>query len=365
MNRLPIPNALHDINPSWLTDALGRSMTARAFSVVSYSAETIGAGKGFMASLFRLNLTYDGEHPGLPSTLILKLPSNDPKLRALSDKLRQSEREVMFYQEIQAHDHLRIPGAYHSDMDPETGDTILLLEDVSGGLQGDSVIGCSLPQARHCITQLARFQAAWWGHPGLNRLDWMPLKDAETGAYRDLWPEAWETLRGKAGNGMPENLLSLGDRLGSRIPEIKAQLGRRPLTLIHGDYRLDNCFFPPHGDPGPPVVIDWEFCARSRGAYDVATFITETFPPAHRRTEEMGLLHAYHSTLLDAGVTGYPFEECLIDYRLSVLELFVFWVVTGACCDFSGERATTYLHNTLHRLDTAISDLSCTDLLIE
>ena len=68
---------------------------------------------------------------------------------------------------------------------------------------------------------------------------------------------------------------------------------------------------------------------------------------------------------MNNGVRHYPFEECLLDYRLSILEVLVFWIVTGACCDFNGERATTYLHNALHRLDAAISDLSCTDLLLE
>ena len=87
-------------------------------------------------------------------------------------------------------------------------------------------------------------------------------------------------------------------------------------------------------------------------------------PPQQRRNEELGLLHAYHSTLASNGVSGYSFEECLSDYRLSMLEIFVFWIVTGGYCDFDGGRASQYLRNSLERIDAAITDLASTELLL-
>ena len=109
------------------------------------------------------------------------------------------------------------------------------------------------------------------------------------------------------------------------------------------------------------VVFDWEFCARGRGTYDVATFISEAFPPQRRREEELGLLGEYHTILEDNGVRGYTFEECLYDYRLSMLEILVFWIVTGGYCNYEGERAAAYLLNSLERFDAAVSDLASTE----
>ena len=63
------------------------------------------------------------------------------------------------------------------------------------------------------------------------------------------------------------------------------------------------------------------------------------------------------------GVKDYPFAECLADYGLSMLEIFVFWIVTGGYRDFDDERATVYLHNSLERFNAAISDLACAELL--
>ena len=77
----------------------------------------------------------------------------------------------------------------------------------------------------------------------------------------------------------------------------------------------------------------------------------------------MGLLRAYHSALVNNGVSGYAFEECLSDYRLSMLEVMVFWIVTGGYCDFDGERASAYLSNSLECFAAAVSDLFCTELL--
>ena len=77
----------------------------------------------------------------------------------------------------------------------------------------------------------------------------------------------------------------------------------------------------------------------------------------------MGLLREYHSLLEDNGVGRYSFEECLDDYRLSMLEHLTFWIVTGGYCSYDGPRAEEYLSNTLNRLDTAIADLNSTELV--
>ena len=66
---------------------------------------------------------------------------------------------------------------------------------------------------------------------------------------------------------------------------------------------------------------------------------------------------------MEQGVYSYPFEECLYGYRISMLEIFVFWIVVGGYCDYTGDRATTYLRNSLERLNAAIIDLDCADLL--
>ena len=331
--------------------------------MTGYSSEPIAEGKGFMSQLYKLLLDYDADSSDLPRSVVLKLPSADPLMRTLFERLGQNQREVLFYQQGIDRGHLETPRSYYCGVDPATGDTALLLEDMSDARQGDSVAGCTVAEAQMAIAQLARFHASWWDSPRLDALDWLPLKNAEATVFEEIYPDSWRAFIDKVGDGMPPGLRDIGDRLRDEISAIKARLSRAPHTVLHGDYRLDNCFFPTAEGSPPIVVFDWEFCVRGRGTYDVATFISEAYPTQQRRAEEMGLLRLYHSTLLENGVGGYSFEECVDDYRLSMLEVAVFWIVTGGYCEYVGDRANTYLNNSLARFDAAIADLACAELL--
>ena len=362
MDGMRAPKDLGEVTASWLTRAL-RNPRAPSAAVSAFDAVPVAEGTGFMSQLYRLRLEYEGAAGGLPRSVVLKLPSSDPHMRAYFDRVGQNQREVSFYRQRLADGLLHTPRSYHCAADAATGDSALLLEDLSDARQGDSVAGCSPLQARMAMEQLATFHAAWWDTPALEALDWMPRKDAEAAFFEETYDDAWRSFIGKADAGMPPGLRELGDRLASEVSAIKSRLSAAPRTIVHGDYRLDNCFFPTAEGAPPFVVFDWEFCVLGRGAYDAATFISEAFPAERRRAEEMELLRLYHSTLEAHGVTGYSFEECVEDYRLSMLEVLVFWIVTGGYCVYEGERATAYLHSSLARFDAAIADLRCEELL--
>ena len=365
MDGLRVPESLSDITPCWLTGALSAAGESGGPSVLGYSAEALAEGKGFMNRLYRLRVEFDSAPTDLPLTVIAKLPTTDPLLGTVVEGLGQNRREVRFYRELASSPHMPTPRVYHSGMDPASGNTALLLEDLSWARQGDSVAGCTLDEAGRCIGQLARFHASWWDNPLLEEQDWMPLREADASAYEQIYPGAWSALQEKAGDAMPPGLRVLGDRLLQQVGWIKARLTHPPRTVVHGDYRLDNCFFAAGTDAHRVIVIDWEFCTKGRGAYDVATFISEAFSPLDRRAVEMGLLKEYHSVLEAHGATGYSFQDCLQDYQLSMLEVFVFWIVTGGYCDYEGERATAYLRSTLERLEAAIVDLASFELIAE
>ena len=361
MKGIAVPRGIGSITPGWLTRALNGGEEASGAPVTAFSVEAIVEGKGYMSQLYRLKLNYAGEDQGMPGSVIVKLPSADPLLQKVFSSLGQNRREVNFYGELADGVRIQTPRCYHGDIDPATGATILVLEDLHHARQGDSLAGCSLDEARQCVGQLAEFQAQWWDSPLLGRLSWLPLRNAEVETYQEMYAGAWVSLLQRAGDAMPGRLRSLGDRLAAEIHRIKGQLSLPPLTLVHGDYRPDNVFFTTAEGRQSLVVMDWEFCGRGRGVYDVATFVSEAFPPKERKAVETGLLRGYHSILEDKGIRGYSFDECLYDYRVSMLDLFVFWIVSGGYCEYEGDRAKEYLHNTLERLDAAIQDLNSTE----
>ena len=185
-----VPEGLSEVTPRWLTEALNCGRDSGDPSVTGYTAEPLAEGKGFMNQLFRLRLHFDPGPADRPDTVIAKLPSADPLLRTVFDRLGQNRREVGFYWNLANSPQMPTPRVYHSAMDPPTGNTVLLLEDLSSLRQGDSVAGCTLDDARRCMEQLARFQASWWDSPLLDGLDWMPLREADAVAYEQIYPGA-------------------------------------------------------------------------------------------------------------------------------------------------------------------------------
>jgi len=360
---LPIPASIAEITPSWLTGALSAGRMLRDATVTACAPETIAEGKGFMNRVFRLHLEYDCPGSGLPATVLAKLPATDPLMLPLFHLLGPNLREVNFFRSLSRECALPTPVCYCGLADSSTGNSVLLLEDLGKSRQGDSLSGCSLDEARQIVRQLAAFHAQWWESPRLARLDWLPSRETEAPAFRKLYEPARQSFLEKAGDLMPPGLRQLADSLPGHIARIKALLSKPPRTIVHGDFRLDNCYFPSDIGSPSPLVLDWEFCGIGRGALDLATFICEIFPPDQRRREEPGLLAEYHSALESNGVTGYSLEQCWSDYRLSMLDIFALWIVSGAYCDYSGQRAATFLSNTLIRLDAAISDHESVNLL--
>jgi hypothetical protein len=110
-------------------------------------------------------------------------------------------------------------------------------------------------------------------------------------------------------------------------------------------------------------VIDWQICARGRGVFDVAYLLSQSAPPALRQAEEMRLLQTYHRALLDHGVQGYTFEECLLDYRRSILFALVYPVIVCGSLDLANARGHQLATVVLERSVAAILDLHAAELL--
>jgi len=71
-------------------------------------------------------------------------------------------------------------------------------------------------------------------------------------------------------------------------------------------------------------LLDWQFWHPTIGATDLAFLIGTRWPPETRRRLEKPLLHRYHRGLVSRGVTGYSFDACWDDYRLSVILVSLF-----------------------------------------
>ena len=250
-----------------------------------------------------------------PATIVAKLPSSNETSRATGMAMRTYEVEVRYYQELAPHLPVRAPRCHHAEIDVETGDFVLLLEDLAPAVQGDQVAGCTIDQARLVLAEAARLHAPLWGSPALDDLDWAvrwspESQDLMQAMLTMLWPNFVE----RYGADLDDDVVEMGGRFVARLRSYYEHRPE-PHTVTHNDFRLDNLLFGT-AEGGPPVaVVDWQTVGVGPALSDVSYFLGAGLSVEDRRAHEEELVRGYHEALVAAGVTGYDADRCWADYR--------------------------------------------------
>ena len=362
MTNPSIPHTPEDISTDWLTDALRSSGVITTSSVTSIDAGDTSAGHGFTGRIARLTVTYDSHEKDAPGSIIAKFPSYDPTIRAaVTDSAMSYEREIRCYENLLDYVVLSTPRRYYSACDPESGECILLLQDLAPARFGDNVGNPSREDIDSAIRAIAGFHAEFWESPRLVDMDWLPEYAQDADVRQRAFGKAIGPFLSTWGKYLRPSTIDLIDRLGDSLARIRLQLSLPPRTVLHGDYRLDNLAF--DGSERGPAVIDWQAVSKGRSVADMAYFIVYCIDPNERRAMETELLKLYHSVLVEQGVVAYDFESCMEDYRLSIAANMLRTVRVGGTFDYSGDRAQALLRTILHRVETALADHRVAELI--
>lgn len=337
-------HSIGDITADWLASALGASID-------SIDVETIAAGEGFMGQLARV--TIHSSDPSVPSSVIVKLPTLDPGARFIGEMTRAWEREHHFYRRVAPSMAIRVPTAHVNVGDPPC----LVLEDLAPAVPGDHVAGATLDQAERAIDALATHHAAWFEDPRLAEFDWMPgLDDPSVLTLPDTFALGWPTFLERYSGELPDRCLRWCERFVEGIPTWIAGHYDDPVTMTHGDFRLDNLFF---DDDGSVAVVDWQLSMRAPGQADFVYFCANNLTTELRRTHERDLLDRYVEGLHAGGV---PSDVITVDsVWQGYLEGLVFYAVSfGASLltiDPANERGVELFTALVHRTFDAVDDL--------
>jgi len=309
---IPIADTPEALSPGWLTAALSDSGVLDGGRVMDATLEPIGTGQ--MCDCVRIDIHYD-RRTDAPRSIVAKLPAADERSRATAKSLRSYENEVRFYQELAPKLPIRTPLAYYADIDCESASFVLLLEDLAPAQQGDQLAGCSPQQAEIAVQEMVKLHASRWDDPSLSDIEWLHGdKAANTQFLAALLPGLWESFRDRYDADLGRDVVDAGTVLFANIETyLFAEPG--PLTVVHGDYRLDNLLFDPAPGGDPIAVVDWQMCTDGPAMNDVAYFIGAGLRFDDRRAFEADLVSHYHDALSGAGVTNYSLDQCWGDYR--------------------------------------------------
>lgn len=296
------------MDTDWFTERLGTAVEA-----VSLTPVAVASAAG---SLARAELSYAVEGSG-PRFVIIKGRGDSDNQRVMESAMGLSAREQLFYSRIADAIPIAAPHCYF--VGEVGGPEPLVLEDLSHLRAGDQVAGLTLADAMRLIDVLALLHARYWdteppgGDPD-RLISW--TDPATAGMITTLVCSGLDNLRERYSGRVREQIL---DAVAAAAPEwhkVLARCAEGPQTFVHNDFRLDNIFFAPDGCP---VVIDWQLAGRSRGTQDVSYLLSGSMTEDMLRGSWRDLLSRYHVGLVSNGVRGYSFDQCLWDYRQSLL----------------------------------------------
>jgi hypothetical protein len=303
-----------DITADWLTAAL-RAASPDAH-VRAVDVEQIGTGQ--TGASFRLHLDADGE---LPPTLVAKTAAGD---RAQRERVGPGYRsEVGFYTDFRDRVRIRTPRCWYAEISDDNCSFVLLLDDLAPAHPGVQADGCTLAQAADAVRNLAGLHAPVWNDPTLlTHADWLT---SMTGPRTEFLGTVAQSA---ADVFVDRYVAELGDDAATlrRAAALVARWGAIDtgvLTLVHGDYRLDNLMFPDADEddaaPDGVVAVDWQTLTVAPPGRDLGYFLATSLLVDDRRAHQDALVDQYLAELQRLGVDATR-EQCDVEYRLGVLQ---------------------------------------------
>ena len=361
-----IPENADAVTADWMRRALaaGGGPDAPLDDIV---VSDVGAGVGLLAQTLRCRLTCrDNGAAAGPESVIVKLPSLEPKSLRMNRLQSLYKREFDYYRRVAADAPVRSPRLLYGDFEKRGQRFVLVLEDLAHMQPGDHHAGATPEQARRAVRALAKLHGRYWhvGRP--------PASSPVAGLFDTMNPRLLPLLQvlylamlGPAlrrfGDCFSDEMRGLAEAYG---PLVAAHIGEvaatAPRTFIHGDYRLDNLFF---GAGDDVAVIDWQVCGLGCGLYDVAYFLGASVTTDVRRRIENDVLREYTDILLGTGVTGFTFDDCRRLYRSHMLGRLLISVFVCGGLDMTDERSRRLAESGLRRTLAAIEDLEAAEFL--
>jgi hypothetical protein len=136
------------------------------------------------------------------------------------------------------------------------------------------------------------------------------------------------------------------------------------VSLVHGDYRLDNMLFGDGEASRRFVVVDWQTVSWGPVMTDAAYVLGGSLSVADRRAHEQALIREYYDGLRARGVVEFEWQECWTGYRRQTF-LGILMTVAPAMLVQRTERGDEMFLVSLARYAQQVIDLDAVELLPE
>ncbi len=306
-----------------------------------------------MSELSRLHLTWDKPSPDLPSSMIAKYASTNPTNRAAANGFHVYEREVRFFQEVDTRTTMRTPKWYFAKLEPDN--YLILMEDLGDYRIGSQALGATLADTELAIDQLARLHAPFWEK--VEGLDWVPHIQ---GSYHAdglimMANNGWDPMVRAFGEHVPESVRAGRDVVLAAIPAMQKQMNTGPITLVHGDFRMDNLLFGQKPGQDPIVILDWQGPLKAKGIVDVGVLLGQNSLTEVRRANERALIQRYVDQLKAHGMR-YDYATAWEDYLDALLYQWCYCATITGSLDGGNPKSVAWMSQCAARQSAATVD---------
>ena len=249
-----------------------------------------------------------GPDPALPRSFYAKLPTPALATRAFANTLGFWEIEVQFCRQLAARMPIETPRVYAAVR--RGARFVLLLENLHDRpgtrlfINRDMAAGTTVERARRCLDSFAALHAAFWNLPAERRQALLPRR-----LHPHLAPGARARSRALASASIAPTRRKAPDLLRAEHVEICRLAVEKwdavldawyaePLTLIHGDSHLGNCFETPTGIG----LLDFQGLHWGQGIRDVQYHLIDSLEPKQLDECEDALVDHYVAALARHGV---------------------------------------------------------------
>ncbi len=356
---MALPEFPAGFTPAFVTEAL--SDLGKGAVITAVRRSPLGEGTGMMADIAKLDLTWDADDARLPKSVIAKYASENPTNREVAMLYNLYERETRFSAELDPLTDARCPEFYFTALGDQN--FVILMEDMTDYAVGSQAVGATLRQTELAVDELAKLHASFWQQ--VDELDWVPgiASSYHADNMLNLAVSGWDTMVETFSEFVPEHIRSRRDAFLAAIPALQRQRMAAPITLCHGDYRMENLLYGVTAEHHPVAVIDWQGPLRGRGMFDVALFLGQSTKIEVRQQHERELLVRYRDGLIAGGVDAGSFDALWDDYRRCMLYDWVYAAVVAGTLDTTNEAGFRWMSQMIARQVAASDDLNVFELL--
>ncbi|MCL9759751.1 ecdysteroid 22-kinase family protein [Frankia sp. AiPa1] len=306
------------LSPGWLSRALGTR-----FPGIGITAVTPGPVVSRVSTNARFRIESAGGIPvGLSPNLCVKGYFGEVARQASPAGVP----EAGFYRDLADHTGIRTLRCVYADVDPATGQNIIITEDVvpQGAVFLDGTSDYTPDQAAASLDELALLHARTWAAPSLAEVDWLRSRLEVYLAVRGV-REIAGNFDSWIGAGVPAEVRD-AERLVARYRELAAWTAQaEPWNVIHGDPHVGNLYL---DGAGRPSFLDWQLAQRGPWYIDVGYHLASVLTVADRRNRERDLLTHYLERLRAYGAPAPSWDEAWPCLRRGILHGFYLWGIT-------------------------------------